>query len=418
MDVPEWRTVALSDCCVPNGLQTGPFGGQLHQYEYTVDGVPVVMPKDMISSRIDKSTIARIPETKANELSKHRCVSGDILFARRGDIGRVALVTEAESGWLCGTGSLRARLSHDVDSMYMTYAVSSPASIEWLTEHAVGQTMLNLNTDTLGRLPLAVPPLPEQRKIAAILSSVDEAIEKTQAVIDQVQVVKKGLMAELLTMGLPGRHEKFKQTEIGTIPESWEVVELDDLVDQTRPVCYGILKPGTGFPNGVPVVKVKDIKNGKISEADLLLTSPDIDQQYRRSRLRAGDILLTIRGTPGRLAMVPASLENANITQDTARIAVLPNFFSAYVRRVLESPMLQAQISDNTVGQAVKGINIGAVRKLRVPLPALQEQCAIADAIDSFDVAHSASVDELMALRTLKSALMQSLLTGQIRVTP
>jgi type I restriction enzyme S subunit len=270
----------------------------------------------------------------------------------------------------------------------------------------------------LRELSFVLPPLPEQRKIAAILSSVDEAIEKTQAVIDQVQVVKKGLMQELLTKGLPGRHQKFKQTEIGTIPESWEVVDLDHIVDQQRPICYGILKPGTGVPNGVPVVKVKDIKNGRVVEAELLLTSPDIDQQYKRSRLRAGDLLLTIRGTPGRLAVVPASLENANITQDTARIAVLAYHSSAYVRRALESPGLQGQIEHNTVGQAVKGINIGAVRKLQMPLPGFQEQSAIADIIDCVDVACDANVSELVSLRTLKSALMQSLLTGQLRVTP
>ena len=72
------------------------------------------------------------------------------------------------------------------------------------------------------RLEIPLPRIPEQHKIAAILSSVDDAIEKTQAVIDQVQVVKRGLMQELLTRGLPGRHTRFKQTEIGEIPESWD----------------------------------------------------------------------------------------------------------------------------------------------------------------------------------------------------
>ena len=87
---------------------------------------------------------------------------------------------------------------------------------------------------TLSGLVLHHPPLPEQRKIAAILSSVDDAIEKTQAVIDQVQVVKRGLMQELLTRGLPGRHTRFKQTEIGRIPEEWEVVELSTVASVER----------------------------------------------------------------------------------------------------------------------------------------------------------------------------------------
>ncbi|MBY0399103.1 restriction endonuclease subunit S, partial [Myxococcota bacterium] len=87
-----------------------------------------------------------------------------------------------------------------------------------------------LNRNNVYELVIGVPPLPEQRKIAAILSSVDEVIEKTEAVIEQLQVVKKAMMRELLTRGIPGRHTRFKQTEIGEIPEEWEVVELGDIV--------------------------------------------------------------------------------------------------------------------------------------------------------------------------------------------
>ena len=275
-----------------------------------------------------------------------------------------------------------------------------------------------LPSERLFALEVLRPPLLEQRKIAAILTSVDDAIEASQAVIDQLGVVKKAMMAELLTRGLPGRHTRFKQTEIGEVPEEWEVVPLATCIEPDRPVCYGILMPGKGYAGGVPVVKVKDIKNGAIDERDILLTSPELDEQYRRSRLREGDVLLTIRGTTGRVARVPQTLERANITQDTARLTISAEINQDFLYYALQGPSLQQQIQDHTRGQAVKGINIGDVRKLQVPLPTRSEQEGIARALAFIDECHRANRRELEESRRVKSALMSVLLTGEVRVTP
>ena len=142
---------------------------------------------------------------------------------------------------------------------------------------------------------------------------------------------------------------------------------LNDLIKTDRPITYGILKPGTGFPGGIPVVKVKDMQNGIIDESDLLLTSPEIDTQYQRSKLCKGDLLISIRGSVGRMAIVPESLEGANITQDTARLTIDESYNSVYVRGVLESAPLQIEMERNIRGVAVKGINIGFLRELQIP---------------------------------------------------
>lgn len=265
-------------------------------------------------------------------------------------------------------------------------------------------------------IELTLPPLSEQKKIAAILSSVDEAIKSTEAVIDQLQVVKTAMMYEVLARGLPGRHTRFKQTEIGEVPSEWEVVSLDSCIEDGRPVCYGILMPGKGHPGGVPVVKVKDIKNNRIDESNLLLTTPELDHQYRRSRLKEGDVLLTIRGTTGRLARVPAALGNANITQDTARLSIRPSLNRDYIFYCLQGPVSQRQIQDHTRGQAVKGINIGDVRQLLVPIPSSEEQAAIASMFESIAEVEQRNTDELQALRAAKAGLMTALLTGEVRV--
>lgn len=185
-----------------DGLQTGPFGSQLHASDYTPDGIPVLMPKDLKDGRIDAESVARVPLAIAEEMSRHRLKSGDILFGRRGEIGRSALVAEAEVGWLCGTGCIRARLTETVVPEFVVEVLRSSRLINWLNENAVGQTMLNLNTDILARTPVLLPPVAEQRRIADLLSSMVQAREATVKELGQLQVLKSALLSVLLSGGL------------------------------------------------------------------------------------------------------------------------------------------------------------------------------------------------------------------------
>lgn len=191
----------------------------------------------------------------------------------------------------------------------------------------------------------------------------------------------------------------------------WATVHLDDCVADDRPICYGILMPGRGHPGGIPVIKVKDIKNGRVLLDDILLTSPEIDAQYKRSRVRAGDVLLTIRGTTGRVARVPEVLDGANITQDTARVATKDGVDGDFLFFVLQSEAVQAEVQNNTRGQAVKGINIADVRRLRVPLPPESEQRKIATILSAVDNAVDATQAIINQLQVVKKAMMTELLT-------
>lgn len=254
----------------------------------------------------------------------------------------------------------------------------------------------------------------EQKKIATILSSVDEVIEKTRAQIEKLKDLKTGMMQELLTKGIG--HTEFKDSPLGRIPTAWKIKRLSELVPENAPICYGILMPGKSIPGGIPVIKVKDIKDGSISENELLLTSKEIDKKYTRSRVKAGDILLTIRGTTGRTAIVTHSLDGANITQDTARIRISIHELSKYVFVYLQSPQGQSQITYNTIGQAVKGINLEEVRKLMVILPTAEERQVISNIMESFDKKLEYMTKKLKHLTHFKKALMQDLLTGNVRV--
>ena len=264
----------------------------------------------------------------------------------------------------------------------------------------------------------------EQSKIAEVLSTVDRAIKQTETLIAKQQRIKTGLMQDLLTRGIDEHgnlrseqtHE-FKDSPLGRIPVEWEVRSLRQCVRADAPICYGILMPGQGVDNGVPVIKVKDIVGGRIVQDNLLLTDRRIDRQYRRSRLRSGDLVITIRGTTGRLAVVPPELDGANITQDTARVRLSDYHSARFCFYCLQSESAQGQIALHTIGQAVKGINIGDVKRLLLGMPSLHEQERLANRFEGLEKTTYATSRALAKLKSTKTGLMQDLLTGNRRVT-
>ncbi len=159
--VPEdWKSIQLEQLCTAgDGIQTGPFGSQLHQSDYSDQGVPVVMPKDLIDLRVDVETIARIPEDLADKLGRHRMKAGDTVYGRRGDIGRRAFIGSRQVGWLCGTGCLRIRPEPDaINPRFLFDALGSPDTAGLIANRAKGATMPNLNAGVLKSVPLLVPP--------------------------------------------------------------------------------------------------------------------------------------------------------------------------------------------------------------------------------------------------------------------
>ncbi len=163
---------------VVEASETGPFGSQLHASDYVDIGIPSIMPVNIGDNRLIEAGIKRITREDAQRLSKHLVRTGDIIYSRRGDVERRAIVREAEDGWFCGTGCLKVRLGEGVvDPDFASHYLGHPAVREWIVNHAVGATMPNLNTGIMESVPFVLPPLPEQRAIAEVLGSLDDKIE-------------------------------------------------------------------------------------------------------------------------------------------------------------------------------------------------------------------------------------------------
>jgi type I restriction enzyme S subunit len=149
-------------------VQTGPFGSQLHAEDYVMDGWPVVNPLNIVDGNIIAVDNMTISEAKRSELARHVLRAGDIVFGRRGEMGRAGLVTASQEGWLCGTGSLRLRLhSHHLIPPYLKLLLQTPAARAYFELASVGSTMDNLNSEIVLALPTLVPPLEVQARVVA-----------------------------------------------------------------------------------------------------------------------------------------------------------------------------------------------------------------------------------------------------------
>lgn len=165
-------------------MQTGPFGSQLHAEDYVDGGIPLVNPAHMIDGKIIPDTQVTVDEVTWQRLKRHALTAGDIIFARRGELGRCAIVTNEQDGWLCGTGSLKAKLSAQLDAEYAYLLITSKGAVAELSLESKGSTMENLNTETLGRIRLPLPPVSDQK---AILEYVHEVSGQFAALVDAAE---------------------------------------------------------------------------------------------------------------------------------------------------------------------------------------------------------------------------------------
>ena len=266
----EWKKVKLGE--IASAIQTGPFGSQLHQSDYSDEGTPVVMPKDIVCGKIDVSSIARVENHHVERLSRHKINEGDILYARRGDVGKCAYTDKSQTGWLCGTGCLRVTIDNaKAMPEFVFFQLQKKDTIGWVEKHAIGATMLNLNTSILSDVPIELPSLSTQHRIAVILSRYDSIIENYQKQIKLLEEAAQRLYKEwFVDLHFPG----YENTKIvDGVPEGWEKKKLIDLVD----VQYGYAFDGMLFNSngeGMPILRIRNIPDGMTSDYTTEEASP------------------------------------------------------------------------------------------------------------------------------------------------
>jgi restriction endonuclease S subunit len=246
------------------------------------------MPQNIGDNRIVEDGIARITVEDAQRLNRYLVRAGDIVYSRRGDVERRALVRDHEDGRLCGTGSLRVRLGdRGADPRYTSYYLGHPGVRAWIVRYAHGATMPNLNTSILAACPFLEPPLPEQCAIAHILGTLDDKIELNRRMSETMEQIALTLFQLWFVDLEPVR------------------VKVSDLIQD------GVLEIGDGYrathselgEPGLPFIRAGDLTSGfETHGADVLLE--DSVAKVGNTVSRPGDVAFTSKGTIGRFAQV------------------------------------------------------------------------------------------------------------------
>ncbi|WP_071676055.1 restriction endonuclease subunit S [Nioella nitratireducens] len=280
-----------------------------------------------------------------------------------------------------------------------------------------GSTFEAINGSELRNFLLPIPPLPEQKKIAAILTSVDEVIESTQKQIDKLQDLKKATMNELLTKGIG--HTEFKDSELGRIPKSWEVKTLSDIAE----IISGYAFSSSDFVDrGILCIRMGNLYGNVFDENRSPAYLPDsFSVTHPKFLVSAGDLLLSMTGTAGKrdygyLVIVPENFNQGLLNQRVSKIIPKHEEMTVYIRELMRSDLYLNELFSFGSGTKQANLSASQIMGINVPVPPLDEQFMIGKSISAVvrSIAEKASM--LSQLKSLKKSLMQDLLTGKVRV--
>ena len=273
---------------------------------------------------------------------------------------------------------------------------------------AQGSTFEAVSGGEMRDFKLILPPLPEQKKIAAILTSVDTVIEKTQAQIDKLKDLKTGIMQELLTKGIG--HTEFKDSPVGRIPVEWEVKDLGDLAFKIEGGGTPPRKNPDYWGKGYPWATVKDLKSIRLSSTEESITKTGLINSSSKL-VPAGTVILATRMAVGKAVVFDCDV---TINQDLKAF---------YPKEKLNNKFLlqwylykSKYIASLGTGSTVKGIRVDDLKLLIIAVPPYDEQIIIANKIEGIEVLLNHKIAKIQKMTSLKKALMQDLLTGKVRV--
>ena len=315
-----------------------------------------------------------------------RVEPGDFLLTNSMSFGKPYILATSgciHDGWL-----VLSPRRQDVDTDFLYHLLGSRAIYSEFERRASGATVKNLNIELVKGVQIALPPLPEQRRIAAILDKADALRAKRRAALAQLDTLTQAIFLDMFGDSTANR-------------KGWPVQPLQEVVKKGTVVTYGIVQAGEEVPGGVPYIRTGDIVDGRILTAGLRHTAPAIATKFRRSRVEAGDIVMSIRATVGTTALVPGELDGANLTQGTGRISPGDRTDRLYLLNFLRTAGTQQWIALQIKGATFLEITLTRLRELPVAVPPIELQCEFArraTVVEKLGAAQLASLAELDAL--------------------
>lgn len=342
--------------------------------------------------------------------------AGDVLYGKlRPYLNKVCI---PDFDGICSTDILVFPQSEFVDSRYLLSLLMQPSVVEFANHNMSGVQLPRIRFDKLAGLEMPLAPLPEQKRIVAKVEALLERVNAARARLARLPAILKRFRQSILAAACSGqltaewredtaspatgaellqqiaqerqaaqadsrrsrRHDSDEADSSGAVPVTWEVPDtwewatISDLLHYERSAAYGVLQPGADLPKGVPFVRVCDLANGTVDTSQIKKIAPEIDKQYPRTRLQGDEVLVSLVGTIGRIAVAPKAVAGANVARAIGMLPLCPHVLPQFLRFALENPAKNTELVDLAREVARKTLNLGLLKAVTVPLPPEAEQ--------------------------------------------
>jgi|GEM_PF-145634 len=422
----EWEVVRLGNKTQKVGSGKTPKGGEA---VYKQAGRPLIRSQNVGWGQLLLKDIAFIDEELHNTFKSTEVQKGDVLLNITGaSIGRCALVSEELIGGNVNQHVCIVRTEESVQPLFLVYYLLSSKGQNQINSFQAGGNRQGLNFEQIRSFPIPLPPLPEQQKIAQILSTWDMAIQKTEQLIAKKQERKKGLMQQLLTgkkrFGEFVKSDKMKETKLGWIPEDWEEITFSKIAD--KEVRWSItggpfgsdLKSDDFTKSGVRILQLQNLGDGRFLDNYRIYTSEEKADKLIACNIYPGEIILSKMGDPvARACVIPSFAPRFLMASDGIRLVPDKSAFdSRFVLEYINYSIFRRLAIRHSTGSTRQRIGLSDLKKLPFIRVCLREQQKIASVLSAADQEILGLQNHLDKIKEQKKGLMQKLLTGEVRV--
>ena len=398
--VERWDIQFLKNLCVPGGIQTGPFGSQLHQKDYLPVGTPIITVEHLGENRIVHEDLPRISDEDKDRLSRYIMRKGDIIFSRVGSVDRRSLVRNQEDGWLFSGRCLRVRPDpKKVNPDFLSWFFGLEAFKDYIRRIAVGATMPSLNTEILSNVPIVVPPLHEQRAIADVLGSLDDKIELNRRMNATLESMARAVFKAWFV-----ENEEAKEWKVKTIGDVVTVV--GGSTPSTKETAYW----DGGSIHWATPKDLAPLQSPILLDTNSLITELGL-QQISSGLLPVGTVLLSSRAPIGYLAIsqIPVAINQGFIAIKCTE--EIPNYYMLnWLKENMEAIIGRAN------GTTFLEISKSNFRPIPILVPPVEKIRRFVELVEPLYQKIIANLKESLTLAALRDALLPRLMSGEMRV--
>ena len=434
-------TVLLEELAAPikYAIVGGPFGSNLVSKDYTSTGVPVIRGQNM-GGRWVGGDFAYVSMEKAETLGSNKARPGDLVFTQRGTLGQVAIVPSGEyAEYIVSQSQMKITLDvakADVDYLY--YVFRTQEQLEYIKNTSIQTGVPHTNLGILKKTPIKLPPLSVQRDIAKILRTLDNRIallRETNATLEAIaQALFKAWFVDFnpVRAKMEGRvpegmdeataalfPDGVEESTLGLVPRGWRVHRLADVVQRITKGTTPTTLKRPFVESGINFVKAESMtEDGGFIPEKFAYIDGETHALLQRSQLAAGDVLISIAGTIGRIAVMPVDFIPANTNQAVALIRPRQNVFpSGLVSRFLQSSELQRVIGERVVQAVQANLSLGSLSDLKLVLPTPEMTCQLYESsLAEIDLGKALNHRRIRTLADLRDTLLPRLISGQLRL--